>query len=31
MKTILVDAVHCFVSIEGHIFEDMYALLELIQ
>jgi HAD superfamily hydrolase (TIGR01509 family) len=28
MKTILVDAVHCFVSIEGHIFEDMYALLE---
>ena len=28
MKTILVDAVHCFVSREGQIFEDIHALLE---
>lgn len=28
MKTILVDAVYCFVSPEGEIFADMYNLLE---
>lgn len=28
MKTILVDAVDCFVSDQGQIFEDMHALLE---
>ncbi len=28
MKTILVDAVHAFVSSEGEIFQDMYNLLE---
>ena len=28
MKTILVDAVFCFVSPEGEIFEEMYTLLE---
>ncbi len=28
MKIILVDAVHCFVSKEGEIFDDMYRLLE---
>ena len=28
MKTILVDAVHCFVSAEGIIFDEMYKLLE---
>ena len=28
MKTILVDAVHCFVSKEGEIFKKMYDLLE---
>ena len=28
MKTILVDAVFCFVSPEGQIFNDMHALLE---
>ena len=28
MKTILVDAVNCFVSEQGKIFEEMHALLE---
>lgn len=28
MKTILVDAVHCFVSPDGQIFKEMYDLLE---
>jgi len=28
MKTILVDAVYCFVSEEGKIFEEMYDMLE---
>lgn len=28
MKTILVDAIHCFVSSEGEIFEAMHKLLE---
>lgn len=28
MKTILVDAVHCFVSDTGEIFKEMYDLLE---
>jgi FMN phosphatase YigB (HAD superfamily) len=28
MRTILVDAVHCFVSAEGVIFKEMQALLE---
>lgn len=28
MKTILVDAVDCFVSAEGQIFEEMYSMLE---
>jgi HAD superfamily hydrolase (TIGR01509 family) len=28
MKTILVDAVDCFVSPQGQIFEEMYVLLE---
>jgi len=28
MKTILVDAVHCFVSKDGEIFQKMYELLE---
>ena len=28
MKTILVDAVSCFVSEEGEIFKEMYELLE---
>ena len=28
MKTILVDAIHCFVSKQGEIFEKMYELLE---
>jgi len=28
MKTILVDAVHCFVSTEGQIFDAMHLLLE---
>lgn len=28
MKTILVDAVYCFVSPEGQIFDEMYKLLE---
>lgn len=28
MKTILVDAVDCFVSVEGQIFKEMYDLLE---
>ena len=28
MKTILVDAVHCFVSNTGVVFEEMYDLLE---
>ena len=31
MKTILIDAVDCFVSVNGVIFEDMYALLETYQ
>lgn len=29
MKTILIDAVYCFVSDKGEIFQDMYKLLEL--
>lgn len=28
MKTILIDAVHCFVSKEGQIFEEMQSLLD---
>ena len=28
MKTILVDAVHCFVSKEGIIFQEMFEMLE---
>ncbi|HRZ30489.1 MAG TPA: hypothetical protein P5274_02375 [Candidatus Paceibacterota bacterium] len=28
MKTILVDAIHCFVSKTGEVFEEMYKLLE---
>lgn len=28
MKTILVDAIHCFVSKEGKIFKEMFDLLE---